>query len=191
MLRCKDLGYRMYCCSGCGEVKVVHFGCNSRVCTHCGKRFTDKWADNIARKTFNVKHRHVVLTIPRDLRSVFHEDRTLLKVLMDCAISTVSDVIKKKLRYKATPGIMAVIHTYGKDMKFNCHLHCLVTEGGFKQNGMWVDVNYFPFEMLRTSWQYQLLTRLKNVLDDTLKNHRLIDKMFKRYPDGFCIRAKS
>ena len=63
MLCCKDLGYRMYCCSGCGEVKFVHFGCNSRVCTHCGKRFSDKWADNIARKTFNVKHRHVVLTI--------------------------------------------------------------------------------------------------------------------------------
>jgi len=61
MLRCGELGYRLYCCPGCGEVKVVHFGCNSRVCTHCGKRFTDKWADSIARKTFDVKHRHVVL----------------------------------------------------------------------------------------------------------------------------------
>ena len=190
MLRCKDLGYRMYCCSGCGEVKVVHFGCNSRVCTHCGKRFSDKWADNIARKTFNVKHSHVVLTIPRDLRSVFHEDRTLLKVLMDCAISAVSDVIEEKLNYKAMPGIIVVIHTYGKDMKFNCHLHCLVTEGGFKRNGMWVDVNYFPYEMLRKCWQYQLLTRLGKELKDTILNHRLIDKMFNKYPKGFYVRAK-
>jgi len=62
MLRCEDLGYRLYCCPGCGELKVVHFGCNSRVCIHCGKKFTDKWADSISRKTFDVKHCHVVLT---------------------------------------------------------------------------------------------------------------------------------
>jgi len=190
MLRCEDSGYRLYCCPGCGELKVVHFGCNSRVCTHCGKKFTDRWADSIARKTFDVKHRHVVLTIPEELRSIFYEDRTLLKVLMDCAIRTVSDVIEWRLNYKATPGIVVVLHTYGKDMKFNPHLHCLVTEGGFKKNGIWVDVNYFPFKMLRRSWQYQLLTRLGKMLENTYENRGFIDGLFKRYPKGFYVRAK-
>jgi len=64
---------------------------------------------------------------------------------MDCAIRTVSDVIEWRLNYKAIPGIVVVLHTYGKDMKFNPHLHCLVTEGGFKNNGIWVDMNHFPF----------------------------------------------
>lgn len=190
MIRCEDLGYRLYCCPGCGELKVVHFGCNSRVCTHCGKKFTDRWADSIARKMFDVKHRHVVLTIPEELRSVFYKDRTLLKVLMDCAIRTVSDVIEWRLNYKATPGIVVVLHTYGKDMKFNPHLHCLVTEGGFKKNGIWVDVNYFPFKMLRRSWQYQLLTGLGKMLEDTCENRGFIDGLFKRYPKGFYVRAK-
>ena len=27
----------------------------------------------------------------------------------------------------------------------------MVTEGGFRNNGIWVDVNYFPFKMLRRS----------------------------------------
>jgi len=190
MLSCAERGYRLFGCSGCGEVMVVHFGCNSRVCTHCGKRFTDQWADSIARKMFDVKHRHVVLTIPEELRSVFYEDRMLLKVLMDCAIVMVSDVIKWKLNYKAVPGIVVVLHTYGKDMKFNPHLHCLVTEGGFKNNGMWVDLHYFPYPMMRRSWQYQLLNRLKEMIDDTLENRSLIDYLFKRYPEGFYIRAK-
>ncbi len=44
--------------------------------------------------------------------------------------------------------------------------------------------------MMRTSWQYQLLTRLKEVLADTVENRRLIDFLFKRYPEGFYIRAK-
>ena len=179
MLNCDKLGFRLFSCPNCGEFELVHFGCNSRLCTHCGKRFTDDWTDSVARKTFNVKHRHVVLTIPKVLRSVFYDDGTLLKVLMDCAIRTVSDVIEWRLNYKATPGIVVVLHTYGKDMKFNPHLHCLVTEGGFKNNGIWVDMDHFPFKMLRRSWQYQLLITLKGKLEDTRENQRLIDGLFK------------
>jgi hypothetical protein len=190
MLSCGEQGYRLFECSDCGEVMVVHFGCNSRVCTHCGKRFTDKWAESIARKTFDVKHRHVVMTIPEELRSVFYEDRTLLKVLMDCAITAISNVMEWKLNYRAVPGIVVVLHTYGKDMKFNPHLHCLVTEGGFKNNGIWVSLHYFPFRMVRTSWQYQLLTRLKVELENTIENSRFIDRLFKKYPEGFYVRAK-
>lgn len=190
MCSCGENGYRLFHCLDCGEFELMYFGCNSRICTHCGKRFTDRWADNVARKMFDVKHRHVVLTIPEDLRSVFYEDRDLLKLLMDCAICTVSDVIGWRLNYKAVPGIIVVLHTYGKDMKFNPHLHCLVTEGGFKKNGIWVDVHYFPYKMLRRSWQYQLLTRLGLELDDTVENHVFVDSLFKKYPEGFYIRAK-
>ena len=190
MLKCEDLGYRLYCCQGCSELKVVHFGCNSRVCTHCGKKFTDKWANSIARKMFNVKHRHVVFTIPRELRSFFREDRSLLKVLMDCAITTIADVMERKLKYKAIPGAIVVLHTYGKDMKHNSHLHCLVTEGGFKRNGIWVDVNYFPYEMLRKSWQSHLLNSLKKKIKGTPGNTKLIDDLFKKHPEGFYVRAK-
>ena len=82
MLKCDTLGFRLFSCPNCGEFELVHFGCNSRLCTHCGKRYTDNWANAVARKTFDVKHRHVVFTIPQELRSFFHEDRSLLKVLM-------------------------------------------------------------------------------------------------------------
>ena len=141
MLMCEDLEYRLYFCPGCDQLKDVHFSCNSRACTYCGKRFTDRWTNEIARKTFNMTNRHVMLTIPEELRSVFYEDRTLLKALMDYAICSVSDIIEWRLNYKDIPGIVVVLHTYGKDMKLNPHLYCLVTESGFKNNGMWVDVN--------------------------------------------------
>ena len=190
MLSCEGRGCRIYLCPNCGEVKVIHFGCNSRVCTHCGKKFTDKWANNVARRIFNVKHRHVVLTIPEELRIFFYEDRSLLKVLMDCAINTLADVVEWKLNYKAIPGVIAVLHTYGKDMKFNPHLHCLVTEGGFKKNGVWVDVNFFPYKMLRKSWQYQLLTNMVEKIPDIPENRKLIDALFQEHPGGFYVRAK-
>jgi len=190
MLTCGDKGFRVFTCPKCGEVKVIHFGCNSRMCTHCGKKFADKWAENIARKTFKVKHRHGVLTIPSELRSIFKEERELLKVFMDSAIKAILDVMEWKLHKEVIPGVIAVLHTYGKDMKFNPHIHALITEGGFKNNGEWVDVNVFPYKMLRRAWQYQVLTNLKAALENTLENSRLIDSLFKRHLEGFYVRAK-
>ena len=190
MLECGKKGFKLFRCPNCGEEKVVPYGCNSRVCTHCGKVFTDKWADQIARKTFDVKHRHVVLTIQDELRHLFKTNRELLKVLMDCAILAIAQVMRWKLGKEVTPGVIAVLHTYGRDMKWNPHVHALVTEGGFKQNGEWVDVNIFPFRMLRRSWQYHLLTNLKEEIEDTSENRRLIHRLFEEYPEGFYVRAK-
>jgi len=190
MLECGSKGFKIFRCPKCGEEKVVYYGCNSRVCTHCGKKFTDKWSGEIAKGTFDVKHRHVVLTIPEQLRGVFQAQRGLLKVLMDCAILAIAQVMRWKLGKEVTPGVIAVLHTYGKDMKWNPHVHALVTEGGFKQNGEWMDVNIFPYKMLRRAWQYHLLTNLKGELEDTPENSSLIHSLFEEYPEGFYVRAK-
>jgi len=40
MLSCKegDNGFFVYYCPCCNELRVVYFGCNSRLCSCCGKR---------------------------------------------------------------------------------------------------------------------------------------------------------
>ncbi|MCL7412990.1 MAG: transposase zinc-binding domain-containing protein, partial [ANME-2 cluster archaeon] len=49
MLSCKDesRGYFTYLCEHCGTYQTVYFGCNSRICTNCGKNHTDKWAKSL------------------------------------------------------------------------------------------------------------------------------------------------
>lgn len=46
MLSCKDKnrGFFTYQCESCGHYKNINFGCNSRICTNCGKNHTEKWA---------------------------------------------------------------------------------------------------------------------------------------------------
>ena len=137
MLQCQSdsRGFFLYHCPNCGDFKVIHLGCNSRVCTHCGKKYADKWAARLARNTFDVTHRHVVMTIAAELRSFFKEHRVLFKILMDCAITAISDMMHWKLGRKVAPGVVVVIHSYGKAMNINPHIHCLVTEGGFRYKG--------------------------------------------------------
>ena len=48
MLSCKGMerGCFVYSCMNCGKDLIVPFGCNSRICSCCGKRHTDLWADS-------------------------------------------------------------------------------------------------------------------------------------------------
>lgn len=93
-------------------------------------------------------------------------------------------MIKWELGKEVTPGVIAVLHTYGRDMKWNPHVHALVTEGGFKQDGERVDVNIFPHRMLRMAWQYHPLTNLKGSIEDTPENSSLIHSLFQEYQKG-------
>lgn len=191
MLCCQDenSGYFVFRCSDCNEIKIIHLGCNSRVCTHCGKHFTDRWAADVADGLFDVVHRHCVFTIPDVLWQLFKENRGLLKELMDCCIVAIEKMMRKKIGRDAKPGIVAVLHTYGKDLKFNPHVHCLITEGGVKLNGEWIDITYFPFDLLRKYWQYEVLKMLKKKLPRTKENKAFIESLFTKYSNGFYVRA--
>ena len=52
----------------------VCFTCKSRFCHKCGKKYTDDWSDKQQEMIFNVPHRHMVFTIPKELRNVFFKD---------------------------------------------------------------------------------------------------------------------
>lgn len=198
MLRCFDKknGYVVYYCPECYEEKTIHFNCNSRICSRCGKLHADDWARKLKRRLFKVDHRHVVMTIPEELRQFFKKDRKLFKPLMDCAIESIRDTLShyvtKRDHKKAsiTPGIVVVLHTYGRDLGLNPHIHVIMSEGGFNQKKEWVRTPYLPYTSLRKTWQYQVLTNLKKQIPDTIENRLLIDKLFKKHKDGFYVRAK-
>ncbi|HDL02240.1 MAG TPA: hypothetical protein ENH20_00215, partial [Candidatus Pacearchaeota archaeon] len=62
-LSCKKLkrGCFLYFCVVCVRFVLVTFGCNSRICSCCGKRYSDKWANRLAKKIMpKTEHRHMV-----------------------------------------------------------------------------------------------------------------------------------
>lgn len=71
VIHCGDpsLGYALYHCDSCGKVKHVPFRCKSRFCNTCGANYVSKRAKSISFKLINCKHRHIVFTIPKELRN--------------------------------------------------------------------------------------------------------------------------
>ncbi len=195
MIDCGDLsnGYREFSCISCNEVKKVAFRCKSRFCTTCGKKYVDDRADKMTEKLIKVTHRHMVFTIAEELRIYFRKNRKLLSLLPQTAYQVIKSYFyKRSKRESFIPGVVAIIHTFGRDLKWNPHVHLLVTEGGMGKITDWKKIYYFNYEIFRKSWQKLILAALKKrIKKEKRKFQNLTNYLYSVYPDGFYIYGNS
>lgn len=101
-------------------------------------RSNNIYTTSMSFKLVNVSHRHCVFTIDENLRDFFLNDRSLLNCLFHAVNSVVSLMFYNMNKSKNfTPGFIMVLHTFGRDLKWNPHIHCLISEGGFSDDGFW------------------------------------------------------
>lgn len=189
MLSCKDgsRGGFWYYCKRCDRYEFVPFGCNSRLCSCCGKRYTDQWASMLADKLIKgVFHRHLVFGIPDMLWKYFQENRELYKVLMDTAYETIKKTFSKINHQDVIPGVIEVYHPFGRDIKHQPHVHMIVTEGGFTKEGKFISSgNYIPYNALHKNWEYNILKELKKYIPK-----EIVEEAYQKYPNGFCVYVR-
>ena len=132
MMNCGDLsnGYAVYTCDNCNNYLYVPFTCKSRFCCSCGTKYTLDRADIISKKCINAPHRHITFTIHQKLWPLFQKDRSLLNLLFDAVSYTIlSWFYDQNHKENFTPGFISTLHTFGRDLKWNPHIHVLITEG--------------------------------------------------------------
>jgi hypothetical protein len=116
-----------------------------------------------------VRHFHVVFTLPAELRELVRtHEALLLKLLFDSAAQALLQLARDPKRLGALLGITAVVHTWGRNLIFHPHLHCIVTGGGLDADGAWVD-SYekylLPVEVLGALFRGKFLDGLARLFD--------------------------
>ena len=81
-------------------------------------------------------HRHITFTVAEELWAYFEEHPESRELLYEAANATLREEIRGE------PGIVMVLHSFGKDMKVNYHLHVLTTEGGMAEEEQWQGQSY-------------------------------------------------
>jgi len=188
MLSCKNIkrGCFLYFCMACIRYVLITFGCNSRLCSCCGKRYSDKWADSLIKKIMpKTEHKHLVFSVPDILWWTIKNNRNLQKVLMDVAAKTIKICFCKTLKKNLEIGIICVLHPFGRDLVFKPHVHVVVTNGGFTKDNQFVKLKYISYDLLHKKWQYYLLLELKKYI-----SKKIIDSCFNKYPNGFAAYVK-
>ena len=206
MMHCQDpaSGHATYECPKCHESFCVPFTCKSRFCNTCGIKYQMDRAFRISTKLVNCTHRHMVFTIPEELRCYFRKYRVdLLNILFLSVEDTVLSYFRNSFpSKKVIPGLVLVLHTFGKDLKWNPHIHILVTEGGSSNikkcsiNDVWITNTYFNYTYLRKGFLGVLLKLMKSYLQPILSEKdfetftKLCRYLYNHYKDGFYVRAK-
>ena len=186
MIHCGDPshGGAMYGCPHCGNLKFVPFRCKSRFCPSCGNKYNQLRSFHMSCKLVSSVHRHCVFTIPEELRVYFLEDRTLL----DCLFHSVREVVlrmfsKMNKTENFTPGLICVLHTFGRDLKWNPHIHALISEGGAGNITPWRPVKHFDYNFLRNAFRKVLLEQLTSRIGPSFR--KVKNEMYTKHAHAF------
>jgi len=129
-------GHAQYYCSNpsCTHEKRVLFSCKDRGCSACGKVATDNWLLKQKEILPPCPFQHITFTMPKVLSDFFKTNRRLLNRLPALAGTILNHMAKKK---GLTPGIFMALHTFGRKLNWNVHLHVSITQGGLTADNTW------------------------------------------------------
>ena len=171
------------------SLKFVPFRCHSRFCPTCGNKYTMDHTTSMSFKLVHVQHRHCVFTIDENLRDFFLKDRSLLNCLFHSVSSVITNMFFKMNKSKNfTPGFIMVLHTFGRDLKWNPHIHCLISEGGYSDDGFWRHVSHFNYNYLRNAFRTALLNEMESRIGISFKKVKA--KCYAEHRQGFYVYAK-
>lgn len=192
-LDCGDLhnGFARVKCKDCGQEYLLAFSCKRRhFCPSCHQKRVIEFGEWLCSEVLkSVPHRQWVFSIPKRLRIYFMYDRKLLSNLSRCAWSVLSAYLKHIVPDgNATAGAAIAVQTFGEFQNFNPHLHAIVTDGCFSDNGIFhVTPGVKPHD-LEDLFRYEVfkMLRAEGKITDAV-----IENMLSWHHSGFNVYCGS
>lgn len=159
LLSCRNIvrGFLEYHCSNpdCTHIKRLNFTCKSKACSSCGKKATELWIQKQNKILPDTSWQHIVFTMPSELWDFFWLNRTLLTSISKLAADSIMTIARKK---NITPGIFTALHTFGRSLTRNVHLHLSVTTGGLSDDfSQWENLFFHQTTLMRL-WRYKIIS---------------------------------
>ena len=134
--RTAQLGGHVDQCDSCDHFRISYNSCRNRHCPKCQSLAKERWLEARKSELLAVKHFHIVFTLPHQLHPLIRSNESLCyKLLFQAASQTLIQLGKEKKYLHAQVGLLAVLHTWGQNLMYHPHLHCLVPAGGLSLKG--------------------------------------------------------
>jgi hypothetical protein len=176
--------------SNCTYQTYQYHACGNRHCPHCGGFKREEWIENRMQEVLPTAYYHLVFTLPHELNSLIMGNRKkLFKLLFDSASQTILQHANMPEYLGAECGITMILHTWGQDLSFHPHVHCIVTAGGY-DGQKWIDAKrkknnfLFPEKSLQKMYKAKFLDGIAklNLQTETIDYPKVIKEIgFKKW----------
>lgn len=172
--RTAALGGHVYECDDCGERKISYNSCRNRHCPKCQAYAKEMWIYERSKSLLPTHYFHIVFTIPEQLNSLtLFNQKEMYSILFNAVSETLLELAKDKKYLRANIGFTTILHTWGQNLMFHPHIHCIVPGGGLSiDNSKWIKSKkkfFIPVKVLSRKFRGKYLF----YLNELYKNKKL------------------
>lgn len=168
--RTAALGGHLERCDQCDHERNCYNSCADRHCPKCQSLARARWIEDRQSELLDVPYFHVVFTVPEEIAAIAFQNKELVyTILFQATAETLKTIAADPKHLGAEIGFFAVLHTWGQNLAFHPHLHCVVPGGGVSPDGQrWVGCkpNFFlPVQVLSSLFRRIFLESLQKAFD--------------------------
>lgn len=135
LCRTRALGGHVEVCPECGDMHISYNSCRDRHCPKCQNKEREEWINCRREEIIPAKYFHVVFTLPACLHPVAMAHQS---IFYDCMFKAAWATIKAFTENEGLlTGMTSILHTWGSNLFYHPHIHCIVPGGGVDKHGVW------------------------------------------------------
>ena len=131
--RTAALGGQLWACNACDARRYSYHSCRNRHCPKCHRQQTERWLQTQRARLLPCPYFLATFTLPAQLRPLARShQKKLYSLLLTAAAESLLALTADPDYLGARPGLLAVLHTWTRALRYHPHVHILVTAGGWR-----------------------------------------------------------
>jgi hypothetical protein len=136
LCRTAALGGHLEQCDQCQHQRIAYDSCRNRHCPKCQSLARAQWIEDRQSELLDTQYFHVVFTLPEEIAAIAYQNKKVVyDILFRATSETLRTIAADPKHLGAELGFFAVLHTWGQNLMFHPHLHCVVPGGGLSPDG--------------------------------------------------------
>lgn len=134
--RTPALGGSLFVCDTCDGLDYAYHSCRNRHCPKCHYGPSELWLQSLHDRLLPCPYYFITFTLPAELRPLARSHQsTVYDLLLREAAAALQHLADDPQWVGAKLGILAVLHTWSRDLSYHPHVHILATAGGLTDQG--------------------------------------------------------
>jgi hypothetical protein len=171
--RCRTaaLGGHIEQCDQCHFQRIAYNSCRDRHCPKCQSLARAQWIEDRQAELLDTQYFHVVFTVPEEIAAIAYQNKeAMYNILFRATSETLRTIAADPKHLGAEIGFFTVLHSWGQNLMFHPHLHCVVPGGGISLDGKrWISCRpdfFLPVRVLSCLFRRLFLELLEKAFHE-------------------------